>query len=196
MMRRHCAFGIGWRAGFGSLVFAMGLAGAAAAQTTQTETPPVSPGQEVWVTQKPRAVVHGSITAVSAEAIDVVTKGEIVRFPFATVTRIQVPGGRSTLKGALIGALAGGAIFAIATAVSTDACQSREGFHICLGGPAWTAVMGGLGGAIGAGAGAIVGSNVRKRVTVYPRDRARRPSLRVSPAPGLRGAALDGVIRW
>jgi hypothetical protein len=156
------------------------------------EPPAITPGQEVWITARSRRVIHGAVAGVSSEGIDVAVGRDVRRVVMSDVVRVQVPGGRATGKGALIGALAGGVALAMAMAVAESDCDGI----VCFEGSGFIAAGAALGAGVGAGAGALIGSQVRQRRTVYPVRASGRRGLTIAPILPPAGAGAAIVTRW
>ena len=130
----------------------------------------LKPGDTVWVTDGQGREVKGKIRELgpSALTLDGTGTGTIAA---DTVRLITTRHGRPIGKGALWG-LAAGAVFGAVAAVVDDGCEGD-----CGSDAGWMLVGAGLFGAMGAGAGAVVGALIPGK------------SLVVFRAPGAAGQA-------
>ena len=100
------------------VVFALLLSSPAAAQgVSPVAAPRVDVGQEVWVTRLDREVLLGTLIEVTAQTIEIQVGDEVVRLPLNRVRRVQIAGGRLTVKGALVGTGIGQLVGGLLTAV-------------------------------------------------------------------------------
>ena len=162
----------------GTFLFAL-LAVAPLSIVTAQETPLVKPGDRVRVTAPDQALSKytGTLAGVYGDTLRLDT----LHVPLQSVTRLDVHRGQKSKAGtgALIGAGVGAAAGVI-TALVVCAEDNRDCENAGSGLTAAAALVLGVGGALlGAGLGAVVGSNVKvDRWEEIPLDR-----LRVSVAP-------------
>ena len=138
----------------------------------------LKPGDTVWVTDAQGREVKGKIRELgpSALTLDGTGTGTIAADAVRLITARH---GRPIGKGALWG-LAAGAVFGAVAAVAGDGCESD-----CGSDAGWMLVGAGLFGAIGAGAGAVVGALIPGKSLVVFRapGAAGQAQARVSVAP-------------
>lgn len=164
------------------------------ANRTVGATPPlgspeskVRPGTRVVVTTTDGRRRHGEIRAVSSSGIlEVDFAGTAAHVPFAEVRRIEARRASPIVKGAVIGALAGG----IPIGLYVNLLCANEG---CSDGGAATATLGFA--ALGAGAGAFIGA-VFDRGPHVLYDSSQPHALAVGPVVSGRGLGVGGTIRW
>jgi hypothetical protein len=130
----------------------------------------LKPGDTVWVTDAQGREINGTIETLGPDALtlDGTGTGTIAADAVRLITARH---GRPISKGALWG-LAAGAVFGAVAAVAGDDCESD-----CGSDAGWMLVGAGLFGAIGAGAGAVVGALIPGK------------SLVVFRAPGTPGSS-------
>jgi hypothetical protein len=131
----------------------------------------IAPGARVSVTLLSGKYEDGRIRAVSADAVDISTKGGVRTLHAAEVRRMYVREKASRWKGAMVGALIGfGARFAIGAPSAgylTDRNSPSMRWRLLTG-----AGVGIYGAGIGAPLGALAGGS--KNVTVYQAERKKR----------------------
>jgi len=146
----------------------------------------VQPGTRVVVTTADGRRRHGEILAVSTGTLEVDFDGAATKVPFAEVRRIEARRSSPVVRGAIIGALAGG----IPTGIYISALCANEG---CSDGSAATATLGFA--ALGAGAGAFIAKIFDHGPHVLY-DSSRPHALAVAPVISGRGLGVAGTIRW
>lgn len=173
----------------------------AQAQVAGASVPTVAEGTRVRVAAAHRRdVITGVVVLHSSDSLIVQSDKDsgIVALPTGQLSRLEVSRGRRTqkLRGAGIGFITGagiGALFGLAT-YEKPSC-SGEGW-VCLDfGPQFDAAVGAtLLGAIGALAGAMMGSRERELWRPAPADSRRDARLGVAPARG--GVALTASLSF
>jgi hypothetical protein len=150
----------------------------------------LKPGDTVWVTDAQGREVKGKIRELgpSALTLDGTGTGTIAADAVCLITARH---GRPIGKGALWG-LAAGAVFGAVAVVADDGCESD-----CGSDAGWMLVGAGLFGAIGAGAGAVVGALIPgKSLVVFRAPGAAghaQARLSIAPviAPRVKGVAVS-----
>jgi hypothetical protein len=146
----------------------------------------VQPGKRVWVTSIDGRERRGTIQSVSNGILEVDVDGAVTPLLFADIRRIETRGTPPIVKGALVGAFAGG----IPMVIYMGALCANEG---CSGGRVAGYTMGFA--ALGAGVGALIGAALEPRPRVLY-DSGRPHALAVAPMVSGRGLGVGGAVRW
>ena len=171
------------------------LVSAAAAQTGGSDIQGrVKEGQKVTITDDQGREFSGRIAGITAKALTMSSHGAPVDVPYGEIVRIDRP--NDTLaNGALIG-LTVGAALGIAAVVSEENANCEAGFGFYCSSPsaaeyvAATAIMGGLGAALGVGIDALI----HRERNICRRGGGPRIALAPALARGVRGATFS--VSW
>ncbi len=137
--------------------------------------------------------VKGRLISVAEDALSVRKHKAVVGVARPEVGRIWLLGKSKARKGALIGAVVGGAAGAVWGAALARSYESGESYRILI---LFGLALGGVGAGVGAGAGVGVGAGFRERALIYRAPPPGEPSTAAShtapcEAPADRAACAD-----
>jgi hypothetical protein len=143
----------------------------------------------VWVTVQDGREYKGQVVSRSPDALTLRHPGGATTIATSDISVIETPD--SLVNGVWIGAVAGGAVgAAVGGGIGDFACEGSGGC-VFFG----AVLVGGIGGGIGALAGAVVDSIRDGRQTLFERRVGPRASVTLAPVIG-RNRGIAGVVRW